>query len=207
MRGPAADPRVLIGRRPASSRFAPGMYVFPGGALQAEDFEARAAGALHSASIKRMGVRGNGARAGALAKAAIRETLEETGLMLGAPGEVGDLNDPGWRAIKATGLQPSLRDLTYLGLAVTPPGLPLRFNARFFMAPAAAARGEAADSDELSDLRWVSPKQWRAFPLVSITAYILEHFDAITRRAGEGESFVYRHSGGRARVGWRRGAP
>ena len=204
MRGPAADPRVLLGRRAASSRFAPGMYVFPGGVLQPEDFEARAAGELDSPSIGRMGVRGNGARAGALARAAIRETLEETGLMLGVPGDVGDLNDYGWRAIKATGLQPSLHDLTYLGLAVTPPGMPLRFNARFFMAPARAARGEAGDSDELSDLRWISPKQWRAFPLVSITAYILEHFDKILRRAGEGESFVYRHSGGRARVRWRR---
>jgi len=206
VRGPADDPRVLLGRRPASSRFAPGMYVFPGGVLQAEDFQARAAGALDSSSIGRMGVRGNGARAGALAKAAVRETLEETGIMLGAAGDVGggsELTEPGWRLAQATGRRPALGKMTYLGRALTPTGMPLRFNARFFIAPAAAAHGEAADSDELSDLRWLRPAEWRALPMVSITAYILNNFTTIQHRATAGQSFIYRHNGHRAMINWR----
>jgi len=205
-RGPTDDPRVLLGRRPASSRFAPGMYVFPGGAVQPEDRIANAAGELRASCVARMGVRGDAGRAAALANAAVRETLEETGLMVGAPGDAGDfgeVTEPGWRMVRATGLRPALGALTYLGRAATPTGMPLRFNARFFTAPAAAARGEAADSDELGDLRWVKPSEWRKLPLVAITAYILKNFDTILRRAGEGEAFVYRHSGGRAAVNWR----
>jgi len=141
VRGAAADPRVLLGRRPASSRFAPGMYVFPGGAVQPEDRIANAAGELRASCVARMGVRGDAGRAAALANAAVRETLEETGLMVGAPGDAGDfgeLTEPGWRMVRATGLRPALGALTYLGRAATPTGMPLRFNARFFTAPAAA---------------------------------------------------------------------
>ncbi|MDD9822074.1 MAG: NUDIX domain-containing protein [Gammaproteobacteria bacterium] len=280
LRGPADDPRVLLGCRAASNRFAPGMYVFPGGELQREDFAARAAGALGAACVARMGVRGDRARAEALAKAAVRETLEETGLMVGVAGDVGDfgdrgdlsddgdvdgggrgdlsddgdagdrcnlsdtgdrgyhgdsggrgdpgdrgdsgdrgdpgdrgdsgdrdnpgnLSDPGWRAIQATGMQPNLRDLTYLGRALTPPGMPLRYNARFFMARARAAHGEAADSDELSDLQWLRPSEWRALPLVPITAYLLDNLHPIIRRATAGEAFIYRHNGRHATVAWR----
>ncbi|MDD9811485.1 MAG: NUDIX domain-containing protein [Gammaproteobacteria bacterium] len=265
LRGPADDPRVLLGCRAASNRFAPGMYVFPGGELQREDFAARAAGALDAACVARMGVRGDRARAEALAKAAVRETLEETGLMVGVDGGGGDfggrgdlsddgdvdgggrgdlsddgdagdrcnlsdadgrgnlgddgdrgyrgdsgdrdnpgnLSDPGWRAIQATGMQPNLRDLTYLGRALTPPGMPLRYNARFFMARARAAHGAAADSDELSDLQWLRPSEWRALPLLPITAYLLDNLHPIIRRATAGESFIYRHNGRHATVAWR----
>ena len=189
----AGGPRVLLGRRVASSRFMPGMYVFPGGVLQREDFHAATAGELAREYAPLMGVRGDHAKANALAKTAIRETLEETGLMLGAPGDVGALSEPGWRLVKATGLQPKLSSLRYLGLAVTPPALPLRFNARFFLAPAADAHGTPADSDELEDLRWVEPQQWRELPLVSITATILKRFDHIMERAERGQPFVYRH--------------
>lgn len=204
VRDQGRDPRVLLGRRAASNRFMPGMYVFPGGILQREDFVANASGELPADCARRMGVRGDAGRAAALAKAAVRETLEETGIMLGAPGDVGgELTEPGWRMVQSTGRRPALGELTYLGRALTPPGMPLRFNARFFMAPATAAHGTPTDSDELSDLRWLRPADWRAFPLVSITAYILQNFDAILRRATAGEAFVYRHSGGRAVVNWR----
>lgn len=204
LRGPAHDPRVLLGRRAASNRFMPGMYVFPGGILQREDFTAGAAGALRADCVARMGVRGDAGRAAALAKAAVRETLEETGVMLGEPGDAGGaLTEPGWRLVRSTGRRPALGKMTYLGRALTPTGMPLRFNARFFIAPAAAAHGEAADSDELSDLRWLRPTDWRALPMVSITAYILNNFTAIQHRAATGQAFIYRHNGHRATVVWR----
>ena len=197
------DPRVLLGRRASSNRFMPGMYVFPGGALQPEDFHACVAGELDRAYPGMMGVRGNHGKAGALAKAAVRETFEESGLMLGRPGDVGELSEPGWCAIKATGLQPCLRSMTYLGRAVTPVSMPIRFNARFFMAPESGVYGQQADTDELSDLRWIRPHQRHSLPMVDITVYILKRFDEILRRAKHGQSFVFRHANGRAVVAWR----
>jgi len=227
VRGPAADPRVLLGRRADSNRFMPGVYVFPGGVLQRGDFTAAAAGKLAAASIARMGVRGDRAFAEALAKAAVRETLEETGVMLGVAAGAGDGDrggdgerarltmrgrggdgnrdelEPGWRLAQATGLRPALGKMTYLGRALTPTGMPMRFNARFFLAPAEAAHGEAAESDELTDLRWLRPADCRALPLVPITAYILNNFTAIQHRATAGQAFIYRHNGRRAMVVWR----
>ena len=196
------DPHVLLGRRAYSNRFMPGMYVFPGGVLQAEDFHASAVGQLHDSCANLMGVRGNPATAAALAKTAIRETAEETGLMLGTPGAVGDVHDPGWRAIQAAGLQPCLRSLTYLGRAVTPVSMPLRFNARFFVAPQSELHGVQADTDELSDLQWIRPREWRALPMVDITIYLLNRFEQILHRAQQRQAFVFRHHRERAQVRW-----
>ena len=199
------DPRVLLGRRASSNRFMPGMYVFPGGVLQPEDFHAAASGELDGSCAALMGVRGSSGKAAALAKTAIRETLEETGLMLGKPGDVGDLNEHGWRAIQAAGLRPCLRSMTYLGRAVTPVSMPLRFNARFFAAPESAALGQPADTDELSDLRWIRPQEWRSLPMVDITIYLLNRFEQILQRANRGQSFVFRHHHDRAVVRWQDG--
>ena len=196
------DPRVLLGRRAYSNRFMPGMYVFPGGVLQPEDFHASADGQLHDSCANLMGVRGNPARAAALAKTAIRETVEETGLMLGTPGHVGDVHDHGWRTIKAAGLQPCLRSLIYVGRAVTPVSMPLRFNARFFVAPQSAVHGVPADTDELSDLRWIRPREWRSLPMVDITIYLLNRFERILHRAQQRQAFVFRHHRNRAQVRW-----
>jgi 8-oxo-dGTP pyrophosphatase MutT (NUDIX family) len=64
---------VLIGRRGKGARFMPGRYVFPGGRVTPEDARAWA------------GERADPAPAGLLAlkRAALRETFEETGLVLG----------------------------------------------------------------------------------------------------------------------------
>ena len=228
VRDPDTDPRVLLGRRAASNRFMPGMYVFPGGVLHREDFRARAAGELHATCAALMGVRRSADKAAALAKTAVRETLEETGLMLGEPGEVGapddpiapqvpqapqapqdpqDLSDPGWRAIQAAGLRPRLTALTYLGRAITPVSMPLRFNARFFMAAESETRGALADSEELDDLQWIRPAAWATLPMVDITVYILKRFEQIRQRANRGQAFVFRHHRGRAEVRWQDDTP
>jgi 8-oxo-dGTP pyrophosphatase MutT (NUDIX family) len=180
----------------------PDMYVFPGGALQLEDFQASVASGLNPRFSARMGVRGNREKATALAKTAIRETLEETGLLLGSPGDVGELTENGWRAIRDTGLRPCLHSLTYLGRAVTPAFMPIRFNARFFVAAESGLHGEQADSDELSDLQWIRPHQWQSFPLVDITVYILKHFDTILQRSKRQQSFVFRYSNNRPVISW-----
>src|SRR5262245_18196631 len=77
---------VLMGRRSRRAAFVPDFFVFPGGRLDPADRMARAATPLDPDAIPRMGVRGNASLAEALALAAVRETFEETGLLLAEIG-------------------------------------------------------------------------------------------------------------------------
>ena len=65
--------------------------------------------------------------------AAVRETFEETGLFLGAPGDVGETHNESWNQVRALGLAPDLAKLEYVGHAITPASKAFRFNARFSM--------------------------------------------------------------------------
>jgi 8-oxo-dGTP pyrophosphatase MutT (NUDIX family) len=97
---------VLLTRRPPSMRFGGGLYVFPGGRLEPGE---------------------------TAAAAAVRETLEETGIRL----------DP-------DALVPLTR-------WVTPRGLPLRFDARFFASIVPAGSDVVEPSDEIAEWRWLRP--------------------------------------------------
>src|SRR6185295_289791 len=115
-------------------------------------------------------------RARALAVAAVRETFEETGLMLAKPLKGGapeeDFGEH-WRGFLDKGMGPALDCLDLIARAVTPPGRPRRFNARFFMARAEDATGEIRHSSELGDIRWVKLDEARELPLPTITGLIL----------------------------------
>ena len=79
-------PKLLMGRRHEGHKFMPGKYVFPGGRIEAWDRRMVAAGALDPKVEERLMARvqrPTASRARALALAAIRETFEETGLLLG----------------------------------------------------------------------------------------------------------------------------
>ncbi len=79
-------PKVLLGRRHARHKFMPGRYVFPGGRVDPADRLMPVARALHpraQAQLMKRLPRASAARAQAFALAAIRETCEETGLLLG----------------------------------------------------------------------------------------------------------------------------
>ena len=75
-----------MGKRHAGQKFMPGKFVFPGGRIEAGDRSMTVTGALHpraeQASWPRV-TRPSAQRSRALALAAIRETFEETGLLLG----------------------------------------------------------------------------------------------------------------------------
>jgi 8-oxo-dGTP pyrophosphatase MutT (NUDIX family) len=116
------------------------------------------------------------ARARAMAVAAVRETFEETGLVIGgadpAPGRpVPD----GWRRFFATGCAPALDRVEYVARAVTPPIRPVRFNARFFMIEARHTMGDLAGSGELKDLRWIPLEDAQRLELPNITRRVLRH--------------------------------
>ncbi len=204
VKNPATRPQVLLGKRAASNRFMPNRYVFPGGGLQAEDYRTAVLSALDSTYTGPMGVRGNRDKARALACAAVRETFEETGLLLSTPEQLRDITHR--RPPDSTAAQPApmLGQVQYIGRATTPVGLPMRFNARFFVAPAERFCGQLQDSDELSRLDWFEPRQWPDLSLAGITMFILQNLDRILAGLPDKHSFIFRHDNHRPTVRWAR---
>src|SRR5262249_37621863 len=105
-------PKVLLGRRHERHRFLPGKFVFPGGRIEPADRLIAAAAALHDEHPRKLmqGVqRPSLAKAAAFALAAVRETYEETGIMLGAPAAAPLCVPPGpWHAFAKAGVAPDL---------------------------------------------------------------------------------------------------
>ena len=174
--GPA--PRVLMGRRAAGHVFMAQKWVFPGGRLHPSDYRVVAASELGDDTARRLGQTAPGpralARARALATAAVRELFEETGLVLGAPGQART-KSPEWRDFLATGHLPHLAPLSFVGRAITPPVRPRRFDARFFAVDAAhlVSLDPTAGCGELDEIAWFDWDAAAKLDLPSITRAIL----------------------------------
>ena len=169
-------PEVLMGCRAAAHAFMPNRYVFPGGRVDRADAHVPIATPLDRHVNARLQKAATALRARALAVAAVRETFEESGLMLGKPLKGGAPDkDYGehWKGFLDAGMGPALDCLDLIARAVTPPGRPRRFNARFFMARAEDATGEIRHSSEMGDIRWVRLDEARELPLPTITGLIL----------------------------------
>jgi len=167
-------PEILLGRRRQEARFGPGFFVFPGGAVAGDDTAVRPASPLRSEVAAMVGVSCSPAFGRALALAAVRETYEETGLIVGAPGDPGAVEDESWRAMGDAGLAPALGLLDYVGRALTPKRRPLRFHARFFMVEASHLAGALLDEDgELLDLGWYPIDAARELKLMDVTEFML----------------------------------
>ena len=178
---------VLMGERHARHRFMPNRFVFPGGRIDPRDSRVRCATPLAPATAARLGRRLPPARARAMAVAAIRETFEETGLIVGGPDPDPARPAPrGWEGFFGAGFAPALGGLSYIARAVTPPIRPVRFNARFFVVAHAHVTGEVRDSGELLGLRWFTVEQALALELAQITRRVLTHFGATFDAAANG---------------------
>jgi len=174
IRDGAHGPEVLMGRRPMTARFMPGVYVFPGGAVDASDFAVQSGRMLASDVLARLRRQARQPLAHALAWASIRETWEETGLLLGAAGSVtGQADCPAVQAFAAAGLAPDLTALDYLMRAVTPPYIRIRFNTRFFIADGAAARGPLRPSPELEEVGWRPIDDALGLSIINVTEIVL----------------------------------
>lgn len=183
---------VLMGRRRPKAAFIPDAYVFPGGRVEPDDRRAVPAAPLTAETAARLG---DAAMARALAVAAVRETFEETGLLLGGAGDVGRVAGPSWAAMRALGMAPALNRLSYIGRAITPTDSPIRFHARFFVAPARHVAGKLAGSGELLDLRWVTLEQARRLPIIDVTEFMLEEVGCLLsgdKPRGRAPLFSYR---------------
>ncbi len=167
-------PEVLMGRRSRRAAFVPDFFVFPGGRLDPADYTIRSATTLDSPAIKRMAVRGNSMLAQALAVTAVRETFEETGLLLAGSGDIGEGANADWAYWRERGLAPQLDRLTYFGRAITSRISPIRFHARFFIVEADALQGELGGSGELTELGFYPARQvLEHMPIVDVTEFML----------------------------------
>ncbi len=182
----ARPARVLMGRRGRAAAFMPSKFVFPGGALDRADGAVPLADLPDSACLERLRVQADPALAEPLLKAAIRELWEETGLRLGRPDpcarDLARQAPAPWRGFLDRGLLPGAAGLRFVFRAVTPPGRPRRFDARFFLVDAARLEGDldgfSEAGDELSDLQWIPLDRTRDFDLPFITRVILAEIAA-----------------------------
>ena len=178
------EPQVLMGHRSARHVFMPNTFVFPGGRVDREDGHVRPGTGLRAAVELRLIREATPRRARALAMAAIRETFEETGLILGRPVNGVDMErlPATWRPFYATGTEPALDRLDYVFRAITPPRNVRRFHVRFFIADYRDAMGELGGSGELVDLQWIPIDQALAMPNTpSVTAHVLEEVARLLR--------------------------
>ncbi|MDP6855313.1 MAG: hypothetical protein QF598_07370 [Arenicellales bacterium] len=173
--------QVLMGQRRLNARFMPGMLVFPGGAVDASDRALRLACALGPASVEAMAAYGPVAQAQAqvLALAAVREAWEETGLLLGVPGQLSNARHPSWQAFAEAGKAPALGALRYVGRAITPVASRIRFHARFFMVDASHLTGNLSGDGELCDLEWWQVGELVDVPMLDVTRFMLERAVAL----------------------------
>jgi 8-oxo-dGTP pyrophosphatase MutT (NUDIX family) len=175
-------PKVLLGRRHMRHRFMPGKFVFPGGRIEPADRLMASSAPLHQLYIARLMQRvrrASGAKAAAFAFAAVRETYEETGLMLGVRTEAPIKTPPGvWEAFAQAGVLPDLSAVHFIARAITPPKRPLRFDSRFFAADVGAVahrvEGMVGPEAEFVELVWLPINEARSLDMPGITAVVLE---------------------------------
>jgi 8-oxo-dGTP pyrophosphatase MutT (NUDIX family) len=175
-------PKVLLGRRHERHRFMPGKFVFPGGRIEPADRLMPTAAPLQAHHVGRLMKRvrrASAKKAAGFALAAVRETYEETGLMLGVRTDEAMETPPGvWEAFAKAGVLPDLSAVHFIARAITPPKRPLRFDSRFFAADISAIAhrvdGLVGPDAEFVELVWLPITQARTLDMPGITAVVLE---------------------------------
>jgi 8-oxo-dGTP pyrophosphatase MutT (NUDIX family) len=185
VRRAAAGPQVLMGQRGNQAVFMPDKFVFPGGAVDADDFRLTGDVPAPPEVRARLAVESRPELVDALPRAAVRELWEETGLMLGHPDPTAATRKvpATWRGFFEEGLVPSGAGLRFVFRAITPPGRPRRFDARFFIAEATEVAGRDDDfgraGDELRHLQWLDIAAARELALPFITEVVLGEIEAL----------------------------
>jgi len=184
-RQPAAPPsatssadsglEVYMLRRKSSMKFAPGAFVFPGGSVDARDADEQMAWAGPGPGEWGRIFDAPPELACALVCAAVRETFEESGVLLAGPSAgavVADTTGPDWEADRQSLLDRSLslaEMLARRGLVlrsdllrpwsrwITPVIEERRFDARFFAAALPPQQRTRDVGGEASEVAWMAP--------------------------------------------------
>jgi 8-oxo-dGTP pyrophosphatase MutT (NUDIX family) len=180
LRGEGEGLEVLVGRRSPRAKFMPGVTVFPGGGIEAADRRRWSVEA---------GTESLAPRLRQSARAALRETWEEVGVLVGrgavAPdaAPVPPTAKPIEHAYRARGLIAAIDRLRYVGRAITPTYSSRRFNTRFFLGDGGDVVGEPRASAELDDAGWRRLEPDLIDSLRDVTRFMLGR--ALTLRGGE----------------------
>ncbi len=188
LRGHGPDAEVLLGRREPRHRFMPNVFVFPGGRLDQEDGSAAVGSALKPNVARLLERQATPRRARGLAVAAIRETFEETSLRFGK--------------LDGDRIRPSLGVLDYIARAITPPGNPIRFHARFFLANLDDASGDLQGNGELLDLAWQPLAKAFELPIVDVTEFVLREVQRRLNGIAAPGLPLFRYRRGRAAISY-----
>lgn len=199
--GPAGL-EVFMTQRTHGAVFMPGVYVFPGGAVDAEDASEELLPFCHGVTAAQAN-RMLGVAEGGLAYlvAAVRECFEEAGLLLardrrGKPVQITQPEDvEAYAALRermcageitlldlcrARGIKVDLQQLAFFSHWVTPAGPPRRYDTRFFVAVAPAGQLASCDGEETIASVWIRPEEALErgrrglFPLASPTIRTLK---------------------------------
>jgi 8-oxo-dGTP pyrophosphatase MutT (NUDIX family) len=164
---------VYLVRRSAESRFLPGTYVFPGGVVEAQDRDPAILKGhvdLDGGEVdSRLGRGLQRDEALAFAVAAVRETFEETGVLLARLGAGGAAATPlGPPSSRRDGFlvqvvqRPLVLTISRLrpwAHWITPEALAKRFDTRFFVAALPDGQACAPDETETTHGIWLSPRE------------------------------------------------
>jgi 8-oxo-dGTP pyrophosphatase MutT (NUDIX family) len=194
LRGAGDELEVLAGRRPLHVKFMPGVYVFPGGAIDPPD---RIAWSVES------GTEALAPKLARSARAALRETWEEAGVLIGQPGGLPPASParPIERAYLERGLVAAMDLLTYVGRAITPSHSSRRFNTRFFLGDSRNVFGEPAASEELEDVRWHPIGREPLESFRDVTRFMLARAIALRGGTASGEAPLFYWAKNARRIG------
>ena len=181
------NPSVLMGQRGVNAAFMPSKFVFPGGAVDDQDLSIDIKKSINEVCKKRLLKENENGSWSGLVAAAIRELFEETGQIIGVEEEWSEVPS-NWEEFAKTGYVPDASNMSFVFRAITPPGRPRRFDARFFLIQAEELRTNLDDfsmaSDELSHLQWIPLKDTKNFDLPFITQVVLAEITGNLKKSG-----------------------
>jgi 8-oxo-dGTP pyrophosphatase MutT (NUDIX family) len=195
LRGEGSRLEVLAGRRPLNVKFMPGVYVFPGGAIDPPD---RIAWSVET------GTEALGPKLMRSARAALRETWEEAGVLIGRTGRLppaAPARTPIEQAYLKRGLVAAVDLLTYVGRAITPSHSFRRFNTRFFLGDGNDVHGEPVASEELEDVGWHSVRHEAFESFRDVTRFMLARAIALRQGTVSGETPLFYWAKNARRIG------
>jgi len=178
---PGGGIEVLLLQRHVRSAFLAGAHVFPGGVVEEADFAPEMAAFCRGLSFEQAHriIKDVSLPQKSLGffVAAIREAFEESGILLAhGSGSRHSIDERelmwlgGYRAevhanpsvfvsrLRDEGLSLATDKLFYFAHWITPGALPIRFDARFFVAAASLGQEASPDGKETVEARWISPQ-------------------------------------------------